>query len=164
MHELIPSPLEPEGFAPFGEVLAHDATRARSVNQGQGWRTDLKPDDPDPKASPALALYRLEALALPLSIHLLERHPQSAQLFAALTVERFVVVAAPAGAGGLPQARDARAFIGVRGQALRYRRGIWHAPMLAIGQAGDMLMLVSERGVSDDCIEHRLDAPLIIMA
>lgn len=164
MQHLTLSRLEPEGFAPFGDVLAHDALRARSVNQGQGWRTDLAPDDPDPKASPALALYRLEALALPLSIHLLERHPQSAQLFASLTVERFVVVAAPAGADGLPRARDARAFVGVRGQALRYRRGVWHAPMLAIEKAGDMLMLVSERGVSDDCIEHRLDAPLIIMA
>ena len=164
MHDLIPSPLQPEGSALFGDVLEHVAARARSANRGQGWRTDFTPDDPDPKASPALALYRLEALALPLSIHLLERHPQSAQLFASLTVDRFVVVAAPAGADGLPQAHEARAFIGVRGQALRYRRGIWHAPIVAIDQSGDMLMLVSERGVSDDCIEHRLDAPLIIIA
>ncbi len=164
MRDLTPSPLEPEGFAPFGDVLAHDAARARSVNQGLGWRTDVAPDDPDPKASPALALYRLEAVALPLCIRLLERHPQSAQLFASLTVDRFVVVAAPVGADGLPEVRDARAFVGVRGQALRYRRGVWHAPILAIGQSGDMLMLVSERGVSDDCIEHRLAAPLIIMA
>ncbi len=164
MHDLTLSPLEPEGSAPFGDVLAHDATRARRVNQGQAWRTDVAPDDPDPEAVPTIATYRLEALALPLSIRLLERHRQSAQLFASLTVERFVVVAAPAGADGLPQIRDARAFVGVRGQALRYRRGVWHAPILAIGQSGDMLMLVSERGVSHDCIEHRLDAPLTIMA
>ena len=163
MQQVILSPLVPEDFAPFGDVLAHDATRARSVNQGQGWRTDLAYDS-DPKAVPALAIYRLEALALPLTIQLFERHPQSAQLFASLTVDRFVVVAAPAGADGLPDTRQARAFVGRRGQALQYRRGIWHAPILAIGQTGDMLMLVSERGVSDDCIEHRLDAPLILKA
>ena len=124
LQPLTPSPLRPESFAPFGDVLVHNATRARSANQGQAWRTDVAPDEPDPKASPALAIHRLEALALPLEIDLLERHPQSAQLFASLTVERFVVVAAPAGANGLPEVSNARAFLGVRGQALRYRRGV----------------------------------------
>ena len=164
MRTLALMPLAADDFAPFGDVAAHDASRARRVNEGHGWRSDLQPDDAAADAAPALALYRLDARVLPLPITLFERHPQSAQLFAALTVERFAIVVAPPGAGGLPDPARARAFVGFRGQALRYRRGVWHAPMIALDQAGDMLMLAWERGIPDDCIEHRLAAPLILTA
>ena len=161
---LRPTPLTASAFAPFGTLLAHDAATARAVNAGTAWRTDPHGfADRDADIAPALAVYRLAPQALPLSIALLERHPASTQVFAALTVTRFLVVVAPGGPDGLPDPVGARAFIGERGAALRYARGQWHAPMVALDAGGDMLMLAFERGC-DDTVEHRLASHLLVAA
>ena len=162
---LRPTPLTASAFAPFGSVPAHDAATARAVNSGTAWRTDLDGFvEPDAGITPVVALYRLASQALPLSIDLLERHPGSPQVFAALTVERFLVVVAPAGPDGLPDPMGAHAFVGERGTALRYARGQWHAPMVALDVGGDMLMLAFERRDGLDTVEHRLSSPLIVVA
>ena len=120
---LRPEPLTAAAFAPFGAVLAHDGRRARAVNAGTARRTDLGGwADRDAGAAPALALYRLSPQPLPVPVRLFERHPGSSQMFAALTVARFLVVVAPAGPDGLPDPSRARAFVGGRGDALRYAR------------------------------------------
>lgn len=161
---LRPEPLTAAAFAPFGAVLAHDDRVARAVNAGTARRTDLGGfADREPSAAPALAVYRLAPQALPLPVALFERHPGSCQVFAALTVERFLVVVAPAGPDGLPDTGRARAFLGGRGDAVRYARDQWHAPMVALDGAGDMLMLAFERGTSGDTIEHRLPAAVMVV-
>ena len=158
-----PERLTPSAFAPFGAVLAHDGSAARAVNAGTARRTDLVGlADRDAGAAPALAVYRLSAQTLPLPVDLFERHPGSPQVFAALTVERFLVVVAPAGPDGLPDPAGARALVGARGDAIRYRRDLWHAPMVALGADGDMLMFAFERGAGGDTIEHRLPVALLV--
>ena len=162
---LRPTPLTPSAFAPFGTVLAHDDATACTVNAGQARRTDGGGfADRDTGAAPALAVYRLASQALPLPVRLFERHPGSPQVFAALTVERFLVVVAPAGPDGLPDVARARAFTGRRGAALCYARHQWHAPMVALDAGGDMLMLAFERRDGGDTIEHRLATPLLVTA
>ena len=162
---LRPTPLTAAAFAPFGAVLAHDAAAARAVNGGTARRTDLDGfADRGAGAAPALAHYRLAGQALPIALDLFERHPGSPQVFAALTVERFLVVVAPAGPDGLPAPAGARAFLGARGDAIRYARGQWHAPMIALDAGGDMLMLSHERGDGGDTVEHRLASPLLVVA
>ena len=162
---LRPAPLTASAFAHFGAVLAHAPGTARAVNAGMAWRTDLDGfADRDAGAAPALAVYRLAPQLLPLAIAILERHPGSPQVFAALTVERFLVVVAPAGPDGLPDPAGARAFLGRRGTALRYARGQWHAPMVALDAGGDMLMLSVERRDGRDTVEHRLAVPLVVTA
>lgn len=160
---LHPVPLTGAAFAPFGAVLAHDPGAGRVVNGGTAWRTDLPGlDDRDAEAAPALALYRLAPQSLPLAVDLLERHPRSPQCFAALTVERFLVVVAPAGPDGLPDPGRAQAFLGRRGMTLRYARDQWHAPMIALDDGGDMVMLAFERRDGGDGVEHRLASPLVV--
>ena len=164
---LTPTPLTPSAFAPFGAVLAHDGSAARAVNAGTARRTDLGGGlgglaERDVEAAPALAVYRLAAQALPLSVRLFERHPGSPQVFAALTVERFLVVVAPAGPDGLPDPAGARAVLGGRGATICYKRGQWHAPMVALDADGDMLMFAFERGADGDTVEHRLPAAVLV--
>lgn len=157
-------PLTASAFAPFGAVLAHDGAVARTVNAGTAWRTDLDGfADRAAGTAPAFAVYRLAPQCLPLPIGLFERHPGSPQVFAALTVTRFLVVVAPSGPDGSPDPAGARAFVGERGTALRYARGQWHAPMVALDAGGDMLMIAFERGRSDT-VEHRLASPFLVVA
>ena len=160
---LHPVPLTAEAFAPFGTLLVHDAATARSVNAGTAWRTDIESLD-ERDGESAMAVYRLAPQALPLAVGLFERHPRSEQTFAALTVERFLVVVAPSGSDDLPDPAQARAFLGGRGAALRYTRGQWHAPMIALDEGGDMLMLSVERRDGHDTVEHRLPCPIVITA
>ncbi len=162
---LRPEPLTAAAFAPFGAVLAHDPGGARPVNAGTGRRTDFGGfADRRAGAAPAVAVYRLAGQALPLPVRLFERHPGSPQLFAALTVERFLVVVAPARPDGAPDPAGTRAFLGRRGDAIRYARGQWHAPMVALDAEGDMLMLAFERGDGGDTVEHSLASPLLVVA
>ncbi len=156
-------PLDAAVFAPFGIVLGHDPVAARPVNAGTAWRTEAAgAGDDDALAAPALAIYRFAPQALPLRVDLFERHPRSEQSFAALSVDRFLVVVAPAGPDGLPDLSGARAFLGHRGAALRYARDQWHAPMIALDTGGDMLMVARERRDGGDTVEHRLAMPLLV--
>lgn len=157
------TPLTAEAFAPFGDLLSFDPSRARRVNDGTAWRSDLLGlDDRAPDASPSLAIYRVDPQLLPFAVRLFERHPQSPQCFATLTAKRFVVVVAPTGLDGLPDLAQTRAFVGTQGQGIRYRRGQWHAPMIALDAGGDMLMVAWESGTSGDCVEHRPPTSLVV--
>jgi ureidoglycolate lyase len=148
--------LTADRFAPFGEVLAFDESLARRVNDGQALRADTPARlAGSGSGKPVLAYYRSEAQALPLSLSVLERHPLSSQAFVAVTVERFLVVVAPAAADGLPDLAAACAFVGRTGQGVNYRAGIWHAPITALDRSGDFLMMMWEVGGAEDCIEYR---------
>jgi ureidoglycolate lyase len=161
---LRPTPLTVAAFAPFGALLAHDPATARAVNAGTASRTDVDGRPGDVGGAPALAIYRLAPQALPLALDLFERHPRSEQTFAALTVERFLVVVAPPGPDGLPDVAKAQAFLGGRGAVLRYAVGQWHAPIIALDGGGDMLMFAFERRDGGDTVEHGLASPLLITA
>ena len=160
---LIPQPLDAAAFAPFGDVFAFEAAEARPVNEGYALRLDLAGAlDHDPAAAPVLTIYRMMPRPRPLRLGLFECHPYSAQAFVPLTVERFLVVIAEAGSDGLPDPARARAFLGRRDTGVLYRRGVWHAPLTVLGAGGDLMMLMGERGIPDDCIEHRLAVPLLV--
>ncbi len=160
---LIPEPLDTTAFAPFGDLLRFDTAGARPVNEGFALRLDLATAlDHDPAATPVLSIYRMTPRPLPLRLDLFECHPYSSQAFMPLTAERFLVVVAEAGARGLPDPARARAFVGRRDTGILYRRGVWHAPLTVLGEGGDLMMLMGERGVPDDCIEHRLAVPLLV--
>lgn len=153
--------LTPSAFAPFGRVIDLQELRGRPVNEGRGERCDW-PDDlchATPASAPATAVYRLSASPLPFRMALVERHPLSDQLFIPLTGHAFLVavtVGQPAG--------EVRAFIGRPGQAVLYRAGVWHLPLVALGAPGTFLMQMWETGdPARDC-ETREIAPLLVEA
>ena len=159
-------PLSAERFAPFGAVVAAEGLAGVRVNEGRGLRfnTGLALAHKTRAAAPTLALYRLQASALPVSVGMLERHPLSAQLFLPLHAGRYLIAVAPALPGGGPDTGAALAFIAEAGQGVLYRPGVWHAPLIALDAASDFAMMMYEDGGPEDCVTQALDAPLVIAA
>ncbi len=163
MTELSLEPLTRESFAPYGTVLGFEPAKTRLVNEATAHRSDtLALFDHAPGTAPVLAIYRAQAQTPPLHLTLFERHPYSSQTFISVSVPRFLVVVAPTGRDGLPIIGEARAFVGERGTGISYRRDQWHMPVMALGQGGDLLMVMAERGSADDCVEHRISFPLAV--
>lgn len=159
---LVATPLAQSGFAAFGEVIGYEEAHARPANEGFARRCDLPL--PVLETGTELAVYRVFPRPAPLRLDLFERHPHAAQFFVALTVERYLVVVAEAGPDERPDPGRARAFVGLRGTGFRYRPGVWHAPIMALGRAGDMLMFMARADAAPDTVEHRLAAPITVLA
>jgi ureidoglycolate lyase len=102
-------------------------------------------------ATPNLALVRAEAARLPLTIELMERHPQSSQAFFPLAGGRYLVMVCPSTADDAPDLSRLLAFVVGPGQAINYDAGTWHHPMTALDGPATFAMLVWEDGSADDC-------------
>lgn len=152
---LTPEPLTAEAYAPFGDVVsARDDLQWVPANMGTAkrWNTlcDLENARPG-RAKLNVCVYRCEpTVARPIVLGLLERHPYSTQLFSPMHgTRRFLLVVSPPGSS--PRADQARAFVAGGGQAISYRPGVWHHPMIALDTTSDFTCLVWEAGDSGDC-------------
>jgi ureidoglycolate lyase len=154
--------LSAEAFAPFGDIVTFDGDSALLVNDGWALRANSAAQLAGDAGKPVLAIYRAESRDLPLQLTTLERHPFSSQTFVAIGAPRFLVVVAPPDPQGLPDAARAQAFVGEAGEGINYRPGVWHAPITALDQSGDFIMLMWERGTEDDCVVHQSPTPLLI--
>lgn len=164
MAALTPIPLTARVFAPFGDVLGFDSTKARLVNDGNALRADLPARLAFSAGEPRLALFRVEAQRLPLTVAVMERHPNSSQTFVPVTAERFLVIVAPNAGDGFPDIHRCEAFVGDRGQGFNYHPGVWHAPIVALDAGGDFLMLIWEKGAAADCCIERLTQPIHVIS
>ena len=158
--------LEREAFAPSGEVVAAPAAPARRVNLGTAGRSDRVAalESTRPGAQPNTAIFRCDPQALPFRVTMLERHPHSTQLFAALRSGRWLVVVAPSLPHGEPDVPAARAFLCGAGEGINLARGVWHHPVLALDAPAELLMLAWEDGGPGDCEEHPLAEPFEVVA
>jgi ureidoglycolate lyase len=161
---LVAQPLDAGAFAPFGRVVAAGVDPGRPVNEGRGTRIDLAAglSHRTGAAEPSLALYRLDASHWPIEVQVMERHPQTAQMFLPLTGLDYLVLVAPDDAAGEPDMEQARAFVGVAGQGVVYAPGVWHLPMVALDRDATFAMLMWETGGPQDCETRRLPAPLLV--
>jgi len=160
--------LAPASFAPFGTVVAvdHDGG-GRTVNQGRALRlpgiNDLAHDTGARK--PVLDIYRIDPSPLPFAVTCFERHVLSSQVFVPMTCSRFLVAVAP-DRGGKPDLSRAVAFVGNAKQIVHYRKGVWHAPMVALDTPAVMTMLMWEAGDERDCEEFsefgNLDLQIVV--
>ncbi|MBN8746808.1 Ureidoglycolate lyase [Xylophilus ampelinus] len=155
---LVAQPLTPEGFAPYGTVLAvPEGGTGRPINGGTSQRFDLVDDMALAAAGgrPALAIFRAQARAFPHTVGEMERHALGSQTFVPLGTRRFVLVVARAGAA--PAAEDLAAFVTDGTQGALLAPGTWHHALLAI-DAGDFAVL--ERVAAEvDCDLCHLAAP-----
>ena len=155
---LVPVPLTPTAFLPFGAVLQAPAGPGRPINAGSSERFDLV-DDLQLGAEGGraqLALFRAQARQFPLQVHEMECHRWGSQTFVPWGVVRFVVVVAPA--GEMPSGGEIRAFVTDGRQGVVLAPGIWHHALLAV-DAGDFLVIERAAAVVD-CELHRLDPPV----
>lgn len=152
---LVPRPLEREAFAPFGEVIeASDAVRHFTINAGNTERYhDLANIEPGPDGRAIVSIFRGQPRQLPLAVTMMERHPLGSQAFMPLSGRPYLVVVAPAGPA--PQVEDLRVFLARGDQGVNYAPGVWHHPLLALGEVSDFLV-IDRSGPGDNCDEIEL--------
>lgn len=153
MRTLIIEPLTKAAFAPFGDVIETDGSDHFMINNGSTMRfhrlAEVETATPDDKA--IISIFRAEALDMPLTISMLERHPLGSQAFIPLLGHPFLVVVAPR--GDAPEPELTRAFITNGRQGINYHRGVWHHPVLTIEKRDDFLV-VDRSGSGNNCDEH----------
>ncbi len=166
-----PRPLTPEGFAAYGSVLmvppGDDGGAGKAANQGTARRFDrlcamenLRPTS----ATLNVSVFRCAPRPYPpFEVALLEKHPASTQVFIPMNAARYLVVVALG--GDAPELGTLAAFLAEGPQAVSYRPGVWHHPMIALDQPIDFVCLVHEDGSEEDCVvkdyENAAERPII---
>ena len=147
-------PLTAQAFAPFGAVIECRPDRAFEINDGYTTRHH------------ALARIETDADAIvsifqgrprPLSVAMLERHPLGSQAFMPLGGQDWLAVVAQD-----PEPAACRAFLCRGDQGLQYASGIWHHPLLVLGDAQDFLV-IDRDGDGPNLEQVFFDEPLKIM-
>lgn len=155
MRRVATAPLTPEAFAPFGEVLAAAGAPDMRINQGLCGRFHDRAalDFADGRAG--ISLFDADPRTLPLTLEMVERHPQGSQAFLPMTQHPFLVVVAPDadGAPGAPLA-----FVTDGRQGVNYRRGTWHGVCTPLHAPG-LFAVVDRIGPGANLEEHWFDAP-----
>lgn len=137
-------PLTAEAFAPFGEVVPLDGDARRVRAQGAFERLAEA-------VEPRLWVATLQrAVALPLVVTTLERHPLSAQTFIPLNGCAYLVVVCGADADGAPDPATLRAFEATPDQGVTYARGVWHHGLTALDAPARFVVCMSFSGGDDD--------------
>ncbi|MEJ2121987.1 MAG: ureidoglycolate lyase [Alphaproteobacteria bacterium] len=157
-----PQPLTTEAFAPFGEVIAAGEGECLMINEGTTERfNDLAEIDVGTQGGrPILNIFRAQPRALPLPIHMVERHPLGSQTFVPLGPAPFLVLVAPPGDTVTPA--DLRAFRTTPGQGVNYRRGTWHHPLIALDKVSEFLV-IDRGGPGENCYEIQFDETDILL-
>lgn len=164
MRTLTIEPLSKAAFAPFGDVIETAGSDHFMINNGSTQRfhrlAEVQTANADDKA--IISIFRAQALAMPLTIRMLERHPLGSQAFVPLRGKAFLIVVAPV--GEQPVSGEVRAFISDGLQGVNYHRGVWHHPILTIEQHDDFLV-VDRSGEGNNCDEFFFaDDDLLMLA
>lgn len=153
-------PLTAEGFASFGDVLEAAGTPDFMINAGLcGRHHDLARPETDSDGTVSLSVGRSEAISLPLSLRMMERHPHGTQAFVPMGGVRFLVIVAgdQEGVPGTP-----RAFLTNGSQGIQYKMNCWHGVLAPLVGPSDFL-IVDRVGPGDNLEEHHLTAPYTIV-
>ncbi|OUL71599.1 ureidoglycolate lyase [Paraburkholderia hospita] len=140
MKTLAIEPLTREAFAPFGDVIELEGAKQIPINLGTTIRYhDLaKVDITNEGGRTLVNLFRGQARVLPFEITMMERHPLGSQAFIPLNDKPYLVVVAPA--GELDESKI-RAFVTSGWQGVNYAKGVWHHPLLALGEVSDFIVV-----------------------
>jgi ureidoglycolate lyase len=90
----------------------------------------------------------------------MERHAYSSQAFMPFRASRYIAAAAPANASGGPDLSRLQAFVARGSQAVNYRTGVWHCPLLVLDKAAQFVVLMWKDGSGPDEEFIQLPEPL----
>ncbi|HEY1998727.1 ureidoglycolate lyase [Paraburkholderia sp.] len=140
MKTLVIEALTKAAFAPFGDVIELEGARQVPINLGTTIRYhDLAKVDVTDEGGRALVnLFRGQPRVLPFEVKMLERHPLGSQAFVPLNDKPYLVVVAPA---GQLDPRLMRAFVTSGWQGVNYAKGVWHHPLIALGEVSDFIVV-----------------------
>lgn len=151
-------PITPADFAPFGDVLDCSGPPDKIINQGKCGRYHDRATLEFSQGRAGLSLFKAELRALPLTLDMMERHPDGSQCFVPMSDTPFLVIVAPdvAGAPGTPLA-----FRTDPGQAINFHRNTWHGVLTPL--AGNGVFAVLDRiGAGDNLQEYWFEIPYTV--
>ncbi|AEA61057.1 ureidoglycolate lyase [Burkholderia gladioli] len=145
-------------FASFGDVIETEGARQIPINLGTTIRFhDLARVDVAEQGGYTLVnLFRGQPRELPFEVKMLERHPLGSQAFLPLSERPYLVVVAPAGELDPAQIR---AFVSNGWQGVNYAKGVWHHPLIALGEVSDFVV-VDRGGEGSNLNEQMLEESL----
>ncbi len=161
MKKLAIEPLTKAAFEPFGDVIELEGAKQIPINLGTTMRFhDLaRIDVEDEGGRPLVNLFRGQPRVLPFEVSMLERHPLGSQAFVPLNDRPYLVVVAPAGE---LEPSAVRAFVTRGWQGVNYAKGVWHHPLIALGEVSDFIV-VDRGGDGVNLNEVQLDEPVWLM-
>lgn len=153
-------PLTAEVFAPFGEVLDVTGDPDKIINQGMCGRYHDRATLDFVEGRAGISLFNAQKRSLPLTLDMVERHPDGSQAFLPMSQEPFLVIVAPdvAGKPGVPLA-----FVTRPGQGVNFHRGTWHGVLTPLSDAG-LFAVVDRIGAGPNLEEHWFQTPFIVVA
>ncbi|MEL7116152.1 MAG: ureidoglycolate lyase [Pseudomonadota bacterium] len=151
-----PTPLTASAFAPFGDVIEADGTPDKIINQGLcGRYHDRASLDFGPSGRAGISVFKADLRRLPLTLEMVERHPDGSQAFIPMDQTPFLVVVAPetGGAPGTPLA-----FLTAPGQGVNFHRGTWHGVLTPLAGSG-LFAVIDRIGDTANLEEHWFSTP-----
>jgi ureidoglycolate lyase len=157
MQVIRPTPLTPEAFADFGDVL--EATGDfQLINAGLCQRHhDRARLDFGEGGRAGISIFQAEPRSLPYSFDLLERHPEGSQAFVPMTAHPFLVIVAHS------PADTPLGFVTDGAQGINLHRGTWHGVLTPLHAPG-LFAVIDRIGGSANLEEHRLAKAWTVLA
>ena len=151
-------PLTPEAFAPYGDVLDCRGAPDKIINQGLCGRYNDRATIDIDNGRAGLSLFNAEPRALPLTLDMVERHPEGSQAFVPMSEHPFLVIVAPDDNGrpGVPMA-----FKTAPGQAINFHKNTWHGVLTPLANPG-LFAVVDRIGDGANLEEHWFETPYTV--
>lgn len=150
--------LTAEALAPYGDLMDASGAPTKLINQGKCGRyhDQAALDFSDGRAG--ISIFKGEKETLPLSLQMVERHPDGSQAFVPMSADPFLVVVAR-DENGTP--KDPKAFLTEPGQAINFHRGTWHGVLAPLSEPG-LFAVIDRIGDGPNLEEHWFDESYII--
>ncbi|MEX5727386.1 ureidoglycolate lyase [Rhodovulum iodosum] len=156
MSVILARALTAAAFAPFGEVLETAGPPDKIINRGLCGRWhDRAGLEFGSTGRAGISVFRATPRALPMTLDMVERHPEGSQAFLPMSEHPFLVVVAP-DADGVPG--TPLAFLTDGAQGVNYARGTWHGVLTPLNGPG-LFAVVDRIGEGANLEEHWFDTP-----
>lgn len=153
------SPISKSAFAPYGEVLDTEGDADKIINQGLCERYhDRATLDFGPDGRAGVSLFLAQRRMLPLTLEMVERHPEGSQTFIPMTEHPFLVIVAP-DQGGKPG--TPLAFLTRPHQGISFHRGTWHGVLTPLEDPG-LFAVIDRIGTTRNLEEFWFEAPYVV--
>lgn len=162
MFEIKIEPLTAANFAPFGEVIEiSENCENYEINEGtcRRYHKLAQVETMGEKAKAIISIFRAKPISLPFELKIMERHPLGSQSFMPLSSSQFLVIVAK-------DENDApaspRGFLANIGQGVNININIWHAPLCALNQITDFIV-IDRDGKGDNLEIYHFEKPYRII-
>lgn len=156
--EIIATPLTSAAFAPFGDVLDTGGDPDKIINQGLCGRYHDRATLDFGDGWAGISLFKAQPRVMPLTLEMVERHPEGSQAFLPMSLDPFLVIVAP-DAGGRPG--PPLAFVTEAGQGINVHRGTWHGVLTPLHAPG-IFAVIDRIGEGANLEEHWFEAPYTV--